>query len=328
MKTLKERNFKVTLATLDRTSWTHISRVFGSSSRPYGEFYLMNKIPEIPVLALRQAFIVLLYLLELLLINLRRKNRLVINMAGEVVDSLGDVVYVNAIPLKLMHVFPAIQPKQGAQWKCYSRLYSIVTRILKTPGNIIVTNSRFNQAIIKKELGEDALVVSPPVDLTLIKSMENNAARDNIVLTISRFRSAKNLKIIPEIARRVENCKFIIVGTADKGSEECLLELSERIRDLAVEERVQLFVNRPFSFVLEMLAIAKVYLHTQACEAFGMSIVEAMAAGCVPVVPGYGGPWFDILDRRQGEYGYSFNSLEEAAEVIKTLIGNETIRAE
>ena len=76
-----------------------------------------------------------------------------------------------------------------------------------------------------------------------------------------------------------------------------------------------------------MLAIAKVYLHTQACEAFGMSIVEAMAAGCVPVVPGYGGPWFDILDRRQGEYGYSYDSLEEAAEVIKTLIGNEAIRA-
>lgn len=328
MKTLKEKDFDVTLVTLERTQWSQLGRAFGDSFKPDNEFYLLERIPDIPILAFRQAFIVLLYTLVLLLISLKDGHRLVINMAGEITDSLGDMVYVNAIPLKLMYIYPPIQPEPGAQWRCYSRLYSLFTRILKTPGYAIVTNSSFNQGIIRENLGKDAAVVYPPVDLDGIKSLEKKGVRDNSVLTISRFRSAKNLKIVPEIARYVENCRFIMVGTADKGSEGCLREISDRINELRVEDRVQVFVNKPSSFVLEMLSVAKVFLHTQAYEAFGMSVVEAMAAGCAPLVPRFGGPWFDILDQRQGEYGYSYSNVKEAAEMIGMLIGNEALRAE
>jgi hypothetical protein len=40
-----------------------------------------------------------------------------------------------------------------------------------------------------------------------------------------------------------------------------------------------------------------------------MSVVEGMAAGCVPVVSRCGGPWFDILDCKQGVYGFSYRSV-------------------
>lgn len=59
-----------------------------------------------------------------------------------------------------------------------------------------------------------------------------------------------------------------------------------------------------------------------------MSIVEAMAAGCVPVVPREGGPWFDILDQKQGEYGYSYRSVEDAANIIRMLLENDDLREE
>jgi len=61
-------------------------------------------------------------------------------------------------------------------------------------------------------------------------------------------------------------------------------------------------------------------------EAFGIAIVEAMAAGCVPVVPRYGGPWLDILSCKQGLYGFSYSNLKEAAEIIKKLLNNEELR--
>jgi len=51
-----------------------------------------------------------------------------------------------------------------------------------------------------------------------------------------------------------------------------------------------------------------------------------MAAGCVPIVPKAGGPWFDILNRKQGKYGYAYSSLMEAAEKINMLMNDERLR--
>jgi len=328
MKALRKRNYDVTLATLDKTNWALLRKVFDESFRPDGEFYLLPRIPEIPTLTLRQAFVALSYALELFLITLKGEYDLLVNMGGEIVDSIGDVIYINAIPLKLMHVYPQIQPKRNVQWRCYSKLYSLVTRVLSIPNNVIVTNSKFNKDVIKKNLGRKALVVHPPVDVQKIKSFAKSQNRGNIVVTVSRFRSAKGLEIIPKIAKRIENCKFIIIGTADMNSEECLKEISERTKKLGVQARVRIFVNTPFNLVLEKLFTAKVFLHTQPTEAFGISIVESMAAGCVPVVPRDGGPWFDILNREQGKYGYAYGSLREAAEKINLLMNDERLRIE
>jgi len=77
-----------------------------------------------------------------------------------------------------------------------------------------------------------------------------------------------------------------------------------------------------------LLSAAKVFLRTLHNEPFGMSVVEAMAAGCVPVVPKSGGPWFDILDQEQGRYGYAYSSLREAAEKIQLLMNNEQLRVQ
>lgn len=45
-----------------------------------------------------------------------------------------------------------------------------------------------------------------------------------------------------------------------------------------------------------------------------------MAAGCVPVFPEVGEAWSDILEERQGFYGYSYRNVEEAAREVKAII--------
>jgi len=328
MKALRSRNCNVTLVTLDKTNWVLLKKVWHESFRPDDEFYLLPKIAKIPTLTLRQAFVALSYTLELFLITLTGKCDLLVNMGGEITDSMGDLIYINAIPLRLMHIYPQIQPKQSVQWRCYSRLYSLLTRALGSSNNVILTNSKFIQQIVQKNLRRNALVVYPPVNVQKISFRVKNKTRENIAVTVSRFRSAKGLEIIPKIASRVKDCKFILIGTADANSEECLKEISEKTKKLGVQARVQTFVNMPLIFILEKLFTAKVFLHTQPTEAFGISIVEAMAAGCVPVVPKSGGPWFDILDQEQGKYGYAYSSLREAAEKIQLLMNNEQLRVQ
>jgi alpha-1,2-mannosyltransferase len=40
-------------------------------------------------------------------------------------------------------------------------------------------------------------------------------------------------------------------------------------------------------------------------EHFGISVVEAMVSGLVPVVHSSGGPWLDILEQGKGGFGYN-----------------------
>jgi glycosyltransferase involved in cell wall biosynthesis len=327
---LRSKDHNVVLATLDKTDWPALEKAFGKSFKPDKEIYLFSSMPRIPTLTLRQAFIALAYVLELSWVISRKECDLLINMRGEIVDTIGDIVYVNSVPLKLMHRYPEIQPRLGAQWKLYSKVYSLVTRSQRKGVNTIVANSTFTGNVIHQNLKKKALVVYPAIDAENIASvtLSNEADREDLVITISRLRSAKKLDIIPKIAQRVNNARFALIGSADSDSEEVLAKISQENIELGLKDRVQIFTNVPFWFVLEKMQVAKVILQTQPTEAFGMAVVEAMASGCVPVVPREGGPWYDVLCEKQGWYGYSYRNADEAAELVKMLLKDEQLRSD
>jgi glycosyltransferase involved in cell wall biosynthesis len=171
------------------------------------------------------------------------------------------------------------------------------------------------------------MVVYPPVDVENFKPLYRHKERENLVVTVSRFRPGKNLESIPYIAKHV-NARFLVIGPSDQSSASTINTIRGLAKKLKVQDRVQLLINVPRSVLREKISDAKVLLHTQFFEAFGMSVVEAMAAGCVPIVPNLGGPWLDILDHEQGKYGYAYGSSEEAAEKIRLLMEYEELRRE
>jgi glycosyltransferase involved in cell wall biosynthesis len=326
LKAMRETNCKVTIATIDQTDWPLVDIIFGEKSKPDEEFFVFSKMPDMPTIALKQAFIALSYALFLFKITLTNKANLVVNMGGEISDGLGDIVYVNAVPLRLMHLFPEIRPNQSIKWSVYSRVFSLFLKALGDTKGTVVANSKYSKGIIEKCLRKNAVVITPPLDFEENGSYMNNNIRKNLVVAVSRFRSAKGLELIPLVASLAKDCEFKLIGIADKDSRRCLKDLFEAIQRCHVGDRVQVFKNKPHGFVLEAMATAKIFLHTQSTEAFGMSIVESMAAGCVPVVPRDGGPWFDVLDQKQGEYGYSYKTAEEAARIITMLLENDQLR--
>jgi glycosyltransferase involved in cell wall biosynthesis len=116
------------------------------------------------------------------------------------------------------------------------------------------------------------------------------------------------------------------MGKADEYSATTLATLKEHTKMLHVEDRVTTLQNVPIKQFLETLSKAKVYLHIMPQDHFGISVVEAMASGCVPVVHKSGGPWIDILDEQQGTYGYSYSTPVEAAKYIDMLVTDENLR--
>ncbi len=73
------------------------------------------------------------------------------------------------------------------------------------------------------------------------------------------------------------------------------------------------------------MAESSVYFSTQPNETFGMAIVEAMSAGCVPIVYRDGGPWHDILGEKEN-VGLAYETIEEAAEKVRNVLMNEVLR--
>jgi glycosyltransferase involved in cell wall biosynthesis len=87
--------------------------------------------------------------------------------------------------------------------------------------------------------------------------------------------------------------------------------------------RIILIVNVSSQSLRRILSKAKIYVHCAPHEYFGISVVEAMACGCVPVVHKSGGPYTDIIE--YDEYGFSFESAHELASKINLLLNNNDL---
>jgi glycosyltransferase involved in cell wall biosynthesis len=87
---------------------------------------------------------------------------------------------------------------------------------------------------------------------------------------------------------------------------------------MGLTDRVKFYPNAPAEQKVDLLKKAKLYLHTMEGEHFGISIVEAMALGCLPIVHDSGGM------REFVPAQYRYTSIEQAAKKVSTEINGWT----
>lgn len=171
--------------------------------------------------------------------------------------------------------------------------------------------SQFVANQIKNAIGLNVEVLHPPVSDFFKVSDVHPELRRNIVVTVSRLVKDKRLDIIPQIAKLTsDNLFFVIAGYCR--SYEALISMRKRILELGVERKILLIPNVTRERLRELLQKSKVYLHTAEKEAFGISIIEAMSSGCVPIVPDSGGPT-EFVPRR-----LRYTTVEEAASLVES----------
>jgi len=182
------------------------------------------------------------------------------------------------------------------------------------PGNFVAENNIDQFAYLG--LTPKCKVINFPVNFPQTLEMNN---KKPIILTFGRINPDKELDRVLDIARITDH-RFIIAGAVNIGSEDYYDHLRdtkpenvELIRDPSEEDKLKLFTQ------------SKLYLHTRNYEIYGLSVAEAIGHGCVPVVPRNGGPWIDIVCK--GKYGFGYDTVEEASEIIKNLVSEKNSMA-
>lgn len=186
---------------------------------------------------------------------------------------------------------------------------------------LFFANSKFIAKEVKAEFGVIPHVLYPSVSNFILNNNHSHFddKRENVVLTIARISEGKNLEIIPQIAKLTsKNVSFVIAGLLD--SEKVLASLIRLIKELDVSNKVKIMVNVKRSNLRKMLLNSKVYLHPAVNEPFGISIVEAMASGCIPIVHDSGGPTEFVTPNLR------YKILEEASEKVEKAMSDWSIK--
>ena len=182
---------------------------------------------------------------------------------------------------------------------------------------LVLANSYYTAGEIQKYSGKAVEVLYPPFSsiISAIGKDTNKSSQENLVVTTSRLEPNKLLERIPHIAAQTDrNIQFAVIGRlCNKAT---LSNLQTLVKKLDLTDRVKFYPNASAETKIDLLKRAKVYLHTMVGEHFGISIVEAMALGCVPIVHNSGGMTEFVPVK------YRYETLEEAAAKISREIGN------
>jgi glycosyltransferase involved in cell wall biosynthesis len=200
---------------------------------------------------------------------------------------------------------------RGSFFLPFRTLLKHFSRSHEYKSKIAMACSRFSAKQVKDVVGHDVTVLYPPVSDYFKSSDVDANSRSDIVVTVSRFAEEKRLEMVPKIAKlSPESYSFLIAGACR--SPEALFSVQDCIRKLGVERRVRLLPNISRQELRDILRKSKVYLHASQNEPFGVSIVEAMSSGCIPVVPNCGGPTEFVPKELR------YEGLEDAASLVKS----------
>lgn len=178
-------------------------------------------------------------------------------------------------------------------WKAYFKLYASISGSLldRCIDNAkILTNSKFTlEAIRKVWSSANASILHPPVMLDRFRSFGITKRDSGKVLVVARFSAEKQLEKVVEIAKLSQGLRFDVMGSLIPSNHDYFHSLQRLISKSGVRDRVTLRANASSEELVDAMTTSSVYLHTMRGEHFGTTVVEAMSAGLIPVVPNYGG---------------------------------------
>jgi glycosyltransferase involved in cell wall biosynthesis len=194
--------------------------------------------------------------------------------------------------------------------------------------NKVVVNSYFTKKFIDAEYPQKSLVLYPPVDVKKFRPQK----KEKIILYVGRFSQLEQAKrqdilicafktFYDKIA---PNWQLVLAGGSEIGRTGFIAELKTSARGYPV----RIWENPAFKEIRDLFAKSQVFWsaagfgvnaqkHPEKLEHFGITPVEAMAAGCIPIIFAGGGHQ-EII--REGQNGFLWKYPEELIQKTADLV--------
>lgn len=209
--------------------------------------------------------------------------------------------------------------------------------------DLAIYNSKFTKNIIEKNLKIKGKVIYPPVAVEKFGPQDKKKQ----IISVGRFfgylKDKQHSLLIDAFKNLVKSGEakdwsLHLVGAAGEGDQEYLKELE----DLVKGSQILLHPNLPFEKLIELYGQSQIYWHAmgynqdnpEQMEHFGITVVEAMASGCVPVVIKKGGLLEIIEENKSGLFWEEPQQLEKLTleliqnpANIKKIVKNATKRS-
>jgi glycosyltransferase involved in cell wall biosynthesis len=194
-----------------------------------------------------------------------------------------------------------------------------------------IYNSKFTKDFIEKNWSIRGEVIYPPVAVGSFKALK----KKNQIVSVGRFSAHTKVKkhqvLIGAFKKLVSDNKLNgwslhIAGGAQPGDQGYLADLKRE----AEGYKIELHPNITLEELKKLYGESKLYWHAMGYgeedpknfEHFGITTVEAMASGCVPVVIKKGGQLEIVED---GENGFLWETLPQLEEKTLGLIDNDRL---
>ena len=229
-------------------------------------------------------------------------------------------------------------PKRNALRRAVGRMYQRFEWQRRLAGyQVVMSISDFTRRWTRKRWGVESQVAFPPVDTRF-----EVVPKEKQILSVGRFviKGDGHMKNQPEmlssfrdIESHMPEWEYQTVGALrDSDAHRSFLTSLREQAALCRAANVRAELNR--EDLRSLYERASIFWHAagyqqdeesrpEMAEHFGMSTVEAMAAGCVPLVIKKGGQP-EIV--RHGVDGFLWDTLEELKEYTVTLVRNEDLR--
>ncbi|KAG6395394.1 hypothetical protein SASPL_146039 [Salvia splendens] len=215
----------------------------------------------------------------------------------------------------------------------YYKLFSLMYGIVGSHAHLTMVNSSWTQSHIQKLWGIPDRIkrVYPPCDTSGLQMLALERSMEPIkIISVAQFRPEKaHLLQLEAYAAAVKildsdlpRPRLQFVGSCrNEADEKRLQHLKDRTKELELDSDVEFHKNVTYSELVSLLGGAAVGIHSMVDEHFGISVVEYMAAGAIPIAHNSAGPKMDIVLPEDGKQtGFLAKTLEEYADAILSII--------
>jgi glycosyltransferase involved in cell wall biosynthesis len=178
---------------------------------------------------------------------------------------------------------------------------------------VVMANSEFTRNEIARcyEIDSKEIIVAYPPIVKSVKGGGTWSGKRKNIMTLGRFVASKRQIEQIQIAKKLPQYHFFICGFVDDQS---YLEKCRQILEDEQIENVSLYPDLESAELKKIFQNCAFFLHSVRNEPFGITAIQAVQNGCIPVVHDSGGQkeTVPMADLR-------YQSVEEAVEKLSTL---------